>query len=87
MKLIDLVKLGRMLRITKVRTYQNLTFTISENINTTFYYFTKIHNTGIMNDLEIVNLDFQYYPLIYQAFMELIKFTKVYNTGLLIAMY
>ena len=58
MKLIDLVKLGRMLRITKVRTYQNLTFTISENINTTFYYFKKIHNTGIMNDLEIVNLDF-----------------------------
>ena len=87
MKLIDLVKLGRMLRITKVRTYQNLTFTISENINTTFYYFKKIHNTGIMNDLEIVNLDFQYYPLIHQAFMELIKFTKVYNTGLLIAMY
>lgn len=53
MKLIDLVKLGRMLRITKVRTYQNLTFTISENINTTFYYFTKIHNTGIMNALEL----------------------------------
>lgn len=35
----------------------------------------------------IVNLDFQYYSLIHQAFMELIKFTKVYNTGLLIAMY
>ena len=35
----------------------------------------------------IVNLDFQYYSLIHQAFMELIKFTKVYNTGLLLAIY
>lgn len=29
MEINYLVKLGRMLRITKVRTYQNLTFTIS----------------------------------------------------------
>ena len=41
MEINYLVKLGRMLRITKVRTYQNLTFTTSENINITFYYFQK----------------------------------------------
>ncbi|MGK4183765.1 hypothetical protein AB0X53_03945 [Ligilactobacillus salivarius] len=46
-KLINLVKLGKMLRITKVRTYQNLTFTTSENINTTFYYFQKSDCAGL----------------------------------------
>ena len=55
MEINYLVKLGRMLRITKVRTYQNLTFTISENINTTFYYFQSSDCAGLKRWLSLIN--------------------------------
>ena len=67
-----------------IKQYINLAKAIISN----FRPFLLVHkNSQYWSFFRIVNLDFQYYSLIHQAFMELIKFTKVYNTGLLIAMY
>lgn len=37
----------RMLKFVNLKTYQNLTFTISKNINTTFYYFQRSDCAGL----------------------------------------